>query len=182
MILLAEDRFGSGVRPGGLRNIMQLKILVCYLLNVIKAGLTREQLSEVLQGEEVANYFLTVDAVADLIKTGNITEENGVLKIAESGRRIAELLELDIPKSVREKTANSAVKLMTKARRESENSIDIVTDGEGTKVNFTMFDNDGELMKLMISVGDVFQAEKLKERFLEDPARVYEGVISLLTD
>lgn len=179
---MAEDRFASGVRPGGLRDVMQLKILVCYLLNVVKSGLTREQLSEVLQGEEVANYFLTVDAVADLIKTGNITDENGVLKIAESGHRIAELLELDVPKSVREKTANSAIKLMTKARRESENRIDITSEGEGTKVTFTMFDNDGELMKLSVSVGDVFQAEKLKERFLEDPVKVYEGVISLLTD
>lgn len=179
---MENNIFDSGIKPGGLRDIVEVKILICYLLKNTKTGLTKDQINEVLQKEEVANYFMANSAISELIKTGNIEEKDGSLFLTADGERVSALLELDIPRTVREKTVKSAIRLLIKNQREKENKIEIVKTESGYNANFTICDADEELMKLTVSVADALQAEKLKEKFLENPAKVYEGVIELLTD
>ena len=45
-----------------------------------------------------------------------------------------------------------------------------------------MLDIGSDLMSLKLFVPDKEQAEQIKERFFEDPARVYKGILELLTD
>lgn len=179
---MGNNIFDSGIKPGGLRDIVEVKILICYLLKNVKTGLTKAQINEVLQKEEVANYFTVNDAISELIKTGNIEEREETLFITESGRRAAELLELDIPKSVREKTVNSTIKLLVRNQREKENKVETEKTENGYNITFKVLDIDEELMKLTLFVGDTLQVENLKKKFLENPAKIYEGIIELFTD
>ena len=68
----------AGIEPGGMTDAYEIKILICYLLHVLKEPITREQMDAVLQGNHLVNYFSYSSAYQDLLKSGHISlEERG---------------------------------------------------------------------------------------------------------
>lgn len=181
-----NDAFSEGVEIGGLTDRTEIKVLICYLLKSLDRPLSKKQLNEIMQQEALANYFEVSQAVGDLISQGNIsyelTKENEeILTITQQGIEIAESLEVDLPRSVREKAINAAIKLLTLARRKQENKIVINQIDDGYNVTFTLGDEKTELMKLTVYVADKMQVEIIKKNFLDDPIKLYSGIISSLT-
>ena len=68
------DALTAGVKPGGLRSKQDIKLLICYLLSSIPQGLSKTDLINVLQDNNLANYFEVASAFDELLKQGNLTE------------------------------------------------------------------------------------------------------------
>lgn len=174
------DSFSEGVELGGLRTKNEIKILIGYLLSRLDTPLTREQLDEIICGEEIANYFEMSQALCELVDNGNIKIEGNELIITEKGRENSETLEHDIPYTVREKAFNTAVRLQTRLRRERENKIEIERVEKGCNVILSVVDADDEIMSVKLFVADYDQALAVKERFLADPVNIYSNIVALL--
>ena len=180
------DAFDAGIELGGLRNRDDIRLLVCYLLKSVDAPMTRQMLNDVMQEDGLANYFEVGQAIEELLKTGNITadiaDDEEVLSVTDKGREAAELLQTSLPKTVREKAVNSAIRLTTRAKIERENKIEVKKEENGGyNITFTLFDRDTELMKLSIFVADSLQLEQVKQNFIDDPVKVYSTIITSLT-
>lgn len=174
------DSFSEGVELGGLRTRNEIKILIGFLLSRLDTPLTREQLDEVICGEELANYFEMSQALGELADNGNLIIKDNGLFITEKGKNNSETLEHDIPFTVREKALNAAVRLQTRLRRERENRIQIDRLEKGCNVTVSVVDSDDEIMSVKLFVGDYEQALAVKEKFLEDPVRIYSNIVALL--
>ena len=96
------DSFSEGVELGGLRTKNEIKILIGYLLSRLDTPLKREQLDEIICGEELANYFEMSQALSELADSGNVKIRDNELSITEKGKKNSETLEHDIPFTVRE--------------------------------------------------------------------------------
>jgi hypothetical protein len=180
------DAFDAGIELGGLRNRDDIRLLVCYLLKSIDAPMTRQMLNDAMQEDGLANFFEVGQAIEELLKTGNITadilDDEEVISVTEKGREAAELLQTSLPKTVREKSVNSAIRLTTKAKIERENKIEVKKEEDGGyTITFTLFDRDTEMMKLSIYVVDSLQLETVKQNFINDPVKVYSSIITSLT-
>ena len=180
------DAFDAGIELGGLRNRDDIRLLVCYLLKSVDAPMTRQMLNDAMQEDGLANYFEVGPAIEELLKTGNITadiaDDEEVLSVTDKGREAAELLQTSLPKTVREKAVNSAIRLTTRAKIERENKIEVKKEENGGyNITFTLFDRDTELMKLSIFVADSLQLEQVKQNFIDDPVKVYSTIITSLT-
>ena len=180
------DAFDAGIELGGLRNRDDIRLLVCYLLKSVDAPMTRQMLNDAMQEDGLANFFEVGQAIEELLKTGNITadifEGEEVITVTERGRDAAELLQTSLPKTVREKAVNSAIKFVTRAKVERENKIEVKKEDDGGyTITFTLFDRDTELMKLSIYVVDGLQLETVKQNFINDPVKVYSSIITSLT-
>lgn len=180
------DAFDAGIELGGLRNRDDIRLLICYLLKSVDAPMTRQMLNDAMQEDGLANFFEVGQAIEELLKTGNITadifEGEEVLTVTERGRDAAELLQTSLPKTVREKAVNSAIKFVTRAKVERENRIEVKKEDDGGyTITFTLFDRDTELMKLSIYVVDSLQLETVKQNFINDPVKVYSSIITSLT-
>lgn len=180
------DAFDAGIELGGLRNRDDIRLLVCYLLKSVDAPMTRQMLNDAMQEDGLANYFEVGQAIEELLKTGNITadiaDDEEVLSVTNKGREAAELLQTSLPKTVREKAVNSAIRLTTRAKIERENKIEVKKEENGGyNITFTLFDRDTELMKLSIFVADSLQLEQVKQNFIDDPVKVYSTIITSLT-
>lgn len=175
------ESFSEGVELGGLRTKNEIKILIGYLLSRLDTPLTREQLDEIVCGEELANYFEMSQALSELVENGNVyIKKNNELIITGTGRENSETLEHDIPYTVRERALNAAVRLQTRLRRERENKISIEQLEKGCNVTLGVVDGDDELMSVKLFVADYDQALSVKERFLEDPVKIYSNIVALL--
>lgn len=180
------DAFDAGIELGGLRNRDDIRLLVCYLLKSIDAPMTRQMLNDAMQEDGLANFFEVGQAIEELLKTGNITadilDDEEVISVTEKGRDAAELLQTSLPRTVREKAVNSAIRLTTKAKIERENKIEVKKEDDGGyTITFTLFDRDTEMMKLSIYVVDSLQLETVKQNFINDPVKVYSSIITSLT-
>ncbi len=180
------DALTAGVEPGGLTNRTEIRLLICYLIKSIDRPISKQQLSEIIQSEGIANYFEVIQALNDLVSGGNIScELNGeeeILSLSEKGLEAASSLEMDfLPKTVREKAINSAIRLLTKAKREQENKILVEKLESGYNVTFILGDEKEVLMKLTVFVADEMQVETVKKNFIEDPVKLYSGIIASLT-
>ena len=178
------DAFDAGIELGGLRSKDDIKLLVCYIVKSVDS-LTKSVLNETMQENGLANYFEVNSALSELVKYGNITidysDEDELLHITESGRQAADTLETNLPKTVREKAINSAIRLMTLAKRQQENKIDVEKTDRGYNVTFTLQDGADELMKLTVYASDSMQVEIIKQNFLNDPVKLYSSILSVLT-
>lgn len=180
------DAFDAGIALGGLRNCNEIRLLVCYLLKAIDKPIPRTLVVDAILNDGLANYFEINEAIAELLKGGNIDRDivdgEEVLTVTARGRNSAELLETTLPKTVREKSVNAAIKLTTLAQNKRENEIltEKLPDG-GYNVTFVLGSKGDELMRLTVFVADGMQLEVVKNNFLEDPVKLYSSIITALT-
>ena len=179
------DAFDAGIELGGLRNRDDIRLLVCYLLNAIDKPIEKEQLNNALLENGLANYFEISQAITELLSNGAIDmliiDDEECYKILPRGKEIAENLEMTLPKTVRERAVNSAIKLLTLKEVERENRIDVEKVDDGYNVTFSLMSGNDELMKLTLLVGDSMQVESIKKNYLEDPIKLYSSIITALT-
>ena len=179
------DAFDAGIELGGLRNRDDIRLLVCYLLKAIDKPIEKEQLNNALLENGLANYFEISQAITELLSNGAIDmliiDDEECYKILPRGKEIAENLEMTLPKTVRERAVNSAIKLLTLKEVERENRIDVEKVEDGYNVTFSLMSGNDELMKLTLLVGDSMQVESIKKNYLEDPIKLYSSIITALT-
>lgn len=181
-----SNTFYEGVDPDGLRDIADIKCLICYIIRSVDEPLTKKLLNDSLQDDySLANYFEVNQAISELLKTGVLSTEmyegEEVLVLNDENRATASYLDSTLPRSIREKAINCAVRLLTRSRRERENEIVVEKLDKGYNVTFTLFDVDTQFMKLTIYVSDMLQVQAVRENFLNDPTKLYSGIISSLT-
>ena len=102
------EAFTAGVRPGGLTDDTQIRMLLCYLVKV--AGpVKRETMQGALLQEQLVNYFEFADALAEVEKQQLVTvDEDGRYTITRRGTTVADTLAYDLPRTVRESAIRAA--------------------------------------------------------------------------
>lgn len=177
------DAFRGGVRPGGLLNNSQIKILVCYILKEIGKPLPRQKLQEVFHYEGLANYFALSQAISELTRQGNIVrsqEDAQSYVITPSGTEVVETLAHTLPKTVKDSALKSAATMLVRIKRAENNRVQIEESAGGFAVTCTILEAGSELMHIRMTVPTLSDAERVKTGFLDDPSKIYSGTIELL--
>lgn len=176
------DAFSQGVEPGGLRSREAITYLIFSLVKAQPGRLQKEQITRLLVGEHLANYFEVSDLLDDMLSKNNLVLTNGFLSLAPSYETAVKVLEQDLPVTVREQALTAASDMLTLEQRQEENQILVehAPDG-GYHATFTMRDGDTILMRLTVYVADTDQLEQVKQAFLNDPVRLYTGIIGALS-
>lgn len=176
-----KDSFDYGVEDGGLREVSQVKILICYLLQTVGGTLPRHLLDEALQSDGLCSFWNISQGLSQLLENGMITcdeqEDMVSYTITEQGKACAGELETAIPLAVRERAVKRAAGLLAKAKAANQTQIAMEKTEDGYTVTFTVPDGKRELFSLRLSAADSLQAHYLKEKFLEDPAKIYRDIL-----
>lgn len=176
------DAFTGGVDPGGLRNKNDIKILVCYILQSVNSPLYFDDVLKIMQEKSLANYFETSDAISSLLKNGNIEKDkNGLLRICETGLEIAQTLDTTLPLSVRDKALEAAVVMLSYAKNERENQVEITKLDKGFSVDLHISDGKRDLMNITLYAPNKKQAKMIKGNFHKNPSKIYRLMLSALT-
>ena len=116
--MAANDAFTAGVRPGGLTNSTEIRLLLCYLVK--NAGpITRTEIENALMEEALVNYFEIGSCLDDITRQSLVTLQNDRYAITEKGRKVAQELAYDLPRSVRERAVAAVFRAQTWARKEA---------------------------------------------------------------
>ena len=87
--MAANDAFTAGVRPGGLTNSTEIRLLLCYLVK--NAGpITRAEIENALMEEALVNYFEIGSCLDDIAKQQLVVVDGDRYTITDKGRKVAQ--------------------------------------------------------------------------------------------
>lgn len=177
------DAFTAGVEPGGLTNLQEIRILLCYMLHTVGQPVPRDAVTEIIIGGGMANYFDTEAAIEELLGQHHlIQDEEKMLAATATGAQIGDSLSVRIPYTLRERSVSAALKLLKRRTVEQDNKVDIRKLEEGGyAVTCSVQDRGLDLLSVTLRVSDPWQAEQIKEQFLSDPALLYRSNLAVLT-
>ena len=179
-----RDAFGGGIVIGGLRNMLEIKILICYILSCVGMPITREQVCESLQQTGLVNYFDANTAIDELLDNESVTQEltdsEKYLVISSKGKNSAHELESTLLPGVRDRAVQAAISITKRARYEKENKVHIQKVDNGYDVTFEIENKGVRFFTLTLNLPDSMQANQLREGFLNNPGELYSNVIETL--
>lgn len=170
----------AGVGVGGLTDKYDVKILICYLINSIDRPITKEQLDYVMHVGQFVNYFSFCSAYSELLDSGHIEEINGLIILNELGITTTKKLHTNLPLSLRDNIVEAALGLFASIKYQRENEATIESYKNGYLVKCIIHDTDFDLLSFEIYAPDILQAEKIKEKFWNDPGKLYKNLIEYL--
>ena len=183
---MAFDTFDAGVAPGGLRSKNEIKILICYLFASVNDKMSQSLVVEAIRADELANFFEIVVAFEELIRDGNLRESDVVdneqtYELTVNGRVIAHQLETTLAHTVKQKSYDCALRLLSERKTARENFVDIQQTGNGFLVNCRVSGGEVTLLDFTLYAPTFEQAEVLKKNFLSYPQTVYKTMLGLMT-
>ena len=178
---LRFDAFMAGVPDGGLRSVSSISIIVCYIIANINGKVTADNIIQTMDEGMFANHFEVTDAISKLKKHGVINEnEDGTLTLVNTSKSNIDLIEMDLPLTIRENSIKLCQKIIAKETYQRENKVDIIKKDNGFIVNLNVSDNETDYLSLNLFATTAEQAEFIKEKFLADPIRVYDALIEAI--
>lgn len=175
------DAFGGGTALGGLRTQHEIRLMICYLIANINKEIKRSHIIDALTEGEIANYFEISSAISEMIKDGNIKENDEILTLSDSSFRSTKEIENELPITLREKAVELCTKLIVKETYSKENKVEIKPTKNGFTVECSiMSDEDDEALSFKLYAATSIQAQIIKEKFLDDPVKIYNSVIEAI--
>lgn len=183
---MAFDTFDEGIAPGGLRSKNEIKILICYLYNSVNDKMSQSLVVEAIRADELANFFEIVVAFEELVKDGNllksdIVDNEQTFVLSENGRVIANQLETTLAHTVKQKSYDCALRLLSERKTARENFVDIVKTENGFEVKCRVSGGAVDLFSFTLYAPAYEQAEVIKKNFLSYPQTVYKTMLGLMT-
>jgi hypothetical protein len=181
-IEMDNGAFGNGIEPGGLKNLLEIKILISYILSVSGPSVDEEILGKAVLSEGLANYFDFSASISDLLRNGQLKRlENGELALSESGKGLSREFYKMVPYSVREKCAKACLKMIARKKSEMQNKTSIEKREDGYAVSMEICDIGTSLFKLDLLLPDENTAKCARELFLSDTDNFYAAIMALLS-
>lgn len=165
----------------GLRSTVDIYILICYVIVNSKERLTDDVLVKTMVEGDFANYFETTNALQKIKEKGLVTQnEHGFLKSANNCEYFVELVENELPYTMRKRAVELAAKLAVKELYRQENEVEVVKNGDDYTVTMHFRDCGKDFMVLSLTVPTSAQAEMFKEQFYANPVKIYNNLINSL--
>lgn len=175
------EAFTAGVKPGGLTDDTQIRILLCYLVKT--AGpLTRDTLQGALLQEQLVNYFEFAGALADVEKQQLVTlNEEQQYTITEKGSTVADTLALDLPRTVRESAIRAVMQIQSWRHKAAMNRAHVEEENGEYTVWCAIGDLGSDVFRLQLAMPDKLTAETIKNNFTAHGSEIYSKVMDMLT-
>ncbi len=183
---MAFDTFDEGIAPGGLRSKNEIKILICYLFDAVNDKMSQSLVVEAIRADELANFFEIVVAFEELVKDGNLVKSDIVdneqtFVLGDNGRVIARQLETTLAHTVKQKSYDCALRLLSERKTARENFVDIQKCDNGFEVVCRVSGGEIDLLSFTLYAPNYEQAEVIKRNFLSYPQTVYKTMLGLMT-
>lgn len=178
--------FMQNVKLGGPNTIFDIKVMLCYILNSLKAPISAENLLTVIQSEQLVNYFEYESAMGELCDGGQVekfyVDDEEFYRLSENGAALVVDLESSLTMTLRSRAVASAIRVLSFKQNAKENNVTIKkADGEGYILSFEIPGTPEPLCKAELYFPERLQAEMARDGFLESPTLAYTAILSALT-
>jgi len=158
---------------------IEVKVLILFVMRRLTEPVTIEILTELLCDDSIS-YFDVTDCVSKLVKTKHISKEGKKYSLTEKGIRNGELLEKEIPYSVRTKAEEATVPIHAVLKRNSMIKTQRSTGSNGGfTVALSLSDGIGEILSMNLYAANQLQADWIEKGFRKNAEKIYHAIIEM---
>jgi len=169
-------------RLGFIHEKLDIKLLILFVLRHLPAEIDAERLSDLILIDGGINYFDYKDCLSELVDSAQVEEnENGYIVTAK-GSRNGEILETNLPYSVRMKAKTVSAPVIEEMRRSEMILANHETGENGVTVYLAMNDGIGSIFDLKILAADEAQAKRIEKNFRKNAEAFYQRFIAELSE
>jgi len=158
-----------------------IKLLTLFVLRRLPGRVDPNTLSDLCRMcDDGIGYFDYTDCLAELIENGLIDENDEGFEITEKGSRNIDIVETDIPYSVRTKAVKLLEPERERLRRLAMIKATHSVEKDGCYLHLAMSDGEGEIIRLDLLVGNEEQAQRMEKSFRAGAEGYYQQIIGLI--
>ena len=169
-------------RRGFIHEKLDIKLLILFVLRRLPAEINGEKLAELVLIDGGIGYFDYKDCLSELVETALVEEREDGYIITAKGSRNGEILETELPFSVRKKAERAAEPVIEEMRRSAMILANHEVGEQGVTVYLAMNDGVGNVFDLKILAGDEQQARVIEKNFKKNAEGFYQRFIAELSE
>jgi len=171
-----SDNFGI------LYDKVEIKVLILFVMSRLAEPVTMDILTELAMCDESISYFDVTECITKLVKTKHLQLSDSKYSLTAKGHRNGEILEKDLPFSVRAKAQEATAHIRA---AQSRNSMIKTSSSPGNNGGFnvclSVSDGIGDILSLDLYVASKEQADRVEKGFRKNAEKVYHAVIEVIT-
>ena len=168
---------------GFIRQKIDIKVLILYILKRLPAPVSQNMLTELTIIDNATNYFDYIECLTELEEKDLIIVTEDKYSITPKGVRTEAEMERNLPYTIRIKAAAGAERAAKILAREAMIKTSHAEKPEGGyTVSLSLSDGLGEMMHLDILAGSEHQASEMEKRFRKNAESLYLRIAGLLTE
>ena len=168
---------------GFIHNQIEVKVLILFIMRRLSKPVSLEILTGLALCDDAISYFDVTECVANLVETSHLSLENEEYSLTPKGERNGEILEKNLPYSVRIRAEAATTLARASINRDAmiKTERETIDDG-GYKVKFSLSDGVGDIMAMELFVANEKQANTLEKTFRNDAEKIYHAIIKMLAE
>ncbi len=165
---------------GFIHNKLDMKLLTLYILTHAAAPIDFATLTDLAMCDGGVDYFQFAEAASELVASGHIIQNGDLYAPTEKGRRDCDAGESSLSPVVRARCDRRLAPLNEALKRRAQVRASLEPAGDGWQVALSMDDDRGPLLSLTLLASSKEEGQRIADRFLARPDRVYNGVLGVL--
>ena len=168
---------------GFIRESLEIKILILFVMRRLPKAATLEELIELVLFDEAIGYFDFMDCLADLVRTEHIVFREDKYAITPKGDRNGLITEKSLPPSVRDYVEDStfahrniqdrADKIFTIHKKNKDNSC---------TVTLSLSDGIGDIITIDLYAATEEHAIRMEKSFQKNAENIYNEFVKMVLD
>ena len=167
-------------RFGFIHDKLDTKLLVLYIADRAAGPLSFDTLTDLAMCDEGVDYFQFAEAVAELLESGHLSQNEEHYAITDKGRQACAAGESSLSPVIRRRCDQRLAPLNQALKRSAQVRAELRPQSGGTDVCLTMDDDKGRLFSLTLLAPSHSDAQQIADQFLKHPDQVYNGILKAL--
>lgn len=167
-------------RHGFIHGELDTKLLVLYIMDRVAAPIDFDTLTDLAMCDSGVDYFQYAEVVAGLLGSGHLAQEGELYSITDRGRRACGAGESSLSPVVRGRCDQRLAPLNQVLKRKAQIRAELRPRLGGYDVCLAMDDEQGPLLSLTLMASSQEEGQRIADRFLQRPDRVYNGILGVL--
>jgi hypothetical protein len=172
---------------GFIRDEADLKYLILFALRFFPYAITESDLLDAVFVDEAFGYFEFSQAFKDLQEDKFVSclESFGEKQylLTPAGNEIIGEMASSLPRSVRDKAEQAALRIIAKARRDASIQVGHKENEDGTfTVDLSVLDGEKQLLNLSMMVYTARQCALIEQNFKQHAENIYAQILSVVSN
>jgi len=167
---------------GFIHERIEIKVLILFLMRRLPEVVPHDVLTELVMCDDGIGYFDVTECITNLIDTGHMNTKDGKYSLTQKGEHNGEVLEKNLPFSVRLRAENAAAFVRANLNRDAMIITDRkVTDNGEYRITLSLSDGIGDIFSMELFAANEKQANALEDGFRKDAEKIYHSIIKMIT-
>ena len=168
---------------GFIRDRLDIKILILFIMRRLQMPITLEDLTELAMCDNGVGYFVYMDCLADLVRTEHLKLDSDMYSLTEKGERNGRITEKNLPANVKEIIESTTLTYRNKHNRASKIiALHNANADDSFTVTLSLSDGFGEFVFMELYAATREQAIEIEKGFRKNAEKIYNELIKLILE